>query len=131
MERIVYLCLRRLADASGHGRVSTSGTFFFIWVVERVARRQPIEFPAFSFTVRKGRLASSRLTYILRRMIADGRLAVDGNYLLPAFQYEPRLPDRSQEDQLLKIRVIIDEVADQWDKDAPDDQLVRFGKLFK
>jgi hypothetical protein len=71
------------------------------------------------------------MTYILRRMIADGRLAIDGNHLVPVFQYEPRLPDRDQEELLLKIVVIIDEVAEQWSLEAPEDHLVRFSKLFK
>ncbi|MFH1069336.1 MAG: hypothetical protein V1794_06900 [Candidatus Glassbacteria bacterium] len=131
MERIVYLCLRRLADGADDGRVSASGIYFFIWLVERVARRQEINFPTFNFSARKGTLTSSRLTYILRRMIADGRLAVDRNHLVPAFQYEPRLPDRAQEELLLRIVVIIDEVAGQWSMEAPEDHLVRFGKLFK
>ncbi|HUU27662.1 MAG TPA: hypothetical protein VM123_07610 [archaeon] len=131
MRRIVCLSLRRLGDESGDGQVSASEVYFFIWAVEKVARRQNLQFPTFNFSARKGMLASSRLTYILRRMIADGWLAIDGNYLIPDFQYEPQLPNRAQEEQLLKIRVIIDEVADQWNEEASDNQLVRFGKLFR
>jgi hypothetical protein len=32
---------------------------------------------------------------------------------------------------LEKCGMIIDEVAAQWDEEAPEEQLVRFGKLFK
>ena len=131
MEWIVYLSLRQLGDESGDGRVSASEIYFFIWAVEKVARRQNLRFPTFNFSARKGMLSSNRLTYILRRMIADGRLTVDGNNLIPAFQDEPLLTKRAQVEQLRKIRIIIDEVSDQWSADASSDQLVRFGKLFR
>lgn len=131
MEWIVYLSLRKLGDESGDGRVSASEIYFFIWAVEKVDRRQNLRFPTFNFSARKGMLSSNRLTYILRRMISDGRLTLDGNYLVPDFQDEPLLTNRVQVEQLRKIRIIIDEVSDQWNAEASENQLVRLGKLFR
>ena len=131
MRRIVCLSLRRLGEESANGQVSAAEIYFFIWTVEKVARRHNLKFPTFNFSARKGMLASSRLTYILRRMIASGWIAVEGNNLVLTLQNEPQLADLAEEALLLKICIVINEVAEQWNEKDSKSQLVRFGKLFR
>lgn len=130
MKRIVVLALERLAARSDKGRVSASEVYFFIWVVGRVANRQAVDFPSFDFTVKQGMLSSSKLTYILRRMLKEKRLSLDRNHLIPL-----QGMDQAESERVLKpldkIAMIIEETATQWTKDFPEEQLVRFSQLFK
>ncbi|MBW7996063.1 MAG: hypothetical protein FVQ81_05710 [Candidatus Glassbacteria bacterium] len=129
--RIVNLALRTLSEMRGGGKVSASEAYYFTWITERAAARHHIEMPSFKFGVRDGALASSRLTLILRRMLRDGVLKIEDSYLEPVWDAElPELDDK-QQTVLEKCGMIIDEVAAQWDDEAPEDRLVRFGKLFK
>ncbi len=131
MVRVVSLSLRTLSELRGGGKVSASETYYFMFVVERVAARHGVEIPGFRFNARDGSLASSRLTIILRRMLGEGQLRMEENHLEPVWDAELPELEKRQKSVLEKCGMIIDEVAAQWDADAPDEQLVRFGKLFK
>ncbi len=131
MVHVVSLALRTLSEGRGGGRVSASETYYFIFVAGRVAARHAVEMPGFKFNARKGSLASGRLTFILRRMLGEGQLRMVDNYLEPVWDAELPELDKAQQAILVKCGMIIDEVAAQWDADAPDEQLVRFGKLCK
>jgi len=81
--------------------------------------------------VTDGALDSPRLTMILRRMLADEEIRMVENHLEPVWDATiPELEDK-QAAMLEKCGMVIDEVAAQWDDEAPEEQLVRFGKLFK
>ena len=131
MVRIVSLALRTLSEERGGGLVSASEAYYFIWVTERVAVRHGVDLPGFKFDVVDGALSSARLTLILRRMLADGEVRLVDSFLEPV--WDARMPelDARQEALLEKCGMIIDEVAAQWDDEAPEERLVRFGKLFK
>jgi hypothetical protein len=131
MVRVVSLALRTLSEMRGGGKVSASETYYFMFVAGRVAARHGVEMPEFKFNARKGSLASSRLTFILRRMLGENQLRMETNSLEPVWDAELPELDKSQKAVLEKCGMIIDEVAAQWDTDTPDEQLVRFGKLFK
>ena len=131
MVRVVSLALRTLSELRGGGKVSASEAYYFMFVVERVAIRHGVEMPEFKFNAREGSLASGRLTIILRRMLGEGQLRMEGSHLEPVWDAELPELDKRQLAMLEKCGMIIDEVAAQWDADAPDEQLVRFGKLFK
>ena len=130
MGRIVGLALQRLAARSEKGRVSASEVYFFIWVVERVANRQEVDFPSFDFTVKKGTLISSRLTDILRNMMEEKSLRLEGNHLIP-FQRMDWAEKGNAPEPLGKTAMIIEETAAQWGTDFPEERLVRFSQLFK
>ena len=130
MRRIVGLALQRLAARTETGRVSASEVYFFIWVVERVAKRQEADFPSFDFTVKQGRLTSSRLTDILRKMLEEKSLSLEGNHLIP-FQRIDWAEQENALEPLDKTAMIIDETAAQWGTDFPEERLVRFSQLFK
>lgn len=130
MRRIVGLAFERLAARSGKGRVSASEVYFFIWVVERAAKREETDFPSFDFTVRQGMLTSSKLTYILRRMLKEKQLRLEGNHLIP-LQGTDRADREKFPEPPDKTTLIIEETAAQWTADLPQERLVRFGQLFK
>jgi hypothetical protein len=111
-------------------RISVSEIYFFIWVVERVCNRHEIYFPRLGFKVKQGMLYSSKLTYVLRRMIKEGILALEGNYLALVKEPSEPLPEEDR-DSLARITEIIEETAGQWNMDFPDEPLIRFSKLFK
>ena len=129
--RIVDLALRTLSEMREGGRVSASEAYYFIWVTGRVAHRHGIELPEFKFDVVDGSLDSARLTLILRRMISDGAVLLADNYLEPVWDAPLPVLESRQAALLEKCGMIIDEVAAQWDDEAPEEPLVRFGKLFK
>ncbi len=129
--RVVSLALRTLSEMRGGGKVSASEAYYFIFVTGRVAARHGVEMPDFKFNARTGPLASRRLTFILRRMLVEEQLKIVKNYLEPVWDAQLPMLDESQQAVLEKCGMIIDEVAAQWDSDAPEEQLVRFGKLFK
>ena len=131
MVRIADLALRTLSEMRGGGRVSASEAYYFVWVTERVAARHGIGLPEFKFDVVDGALASPRLTLILRRMLADGEIKIADNLLVPVWDATQPELNSKQTALLEKCGMIIDEVAAQWDDEAPEEQLVRFGKLFK
>lgn len=131
MVRVVDLALRTLSEMRGGGKVSASEAYYFVWVAERVAVRHNVDLPSFRFDVRDGALVSDRLTLILRRMLSDGMAEMEDSHLAPAWDAELPELDEKQTAVLEKCGMIIDEVATQWDDEAPEDQLVRFGKLFK
>lgn len=131
MVHVVSLALRTVSENRGGGRISASEAYYFIFVAGRVAARHKVEMPEFKFNAREGSLASSRLTFILRRMLGEGQLKMAGRFLEPVWDAELPELDKAQQAVLEKCGMIIDEVAAQWDADAPDEQLVRFGKLFK
>ncbi|MEA1997267.1 MAG: hypothetical protein U9N45_06485 [Gemmatimonadota bacterium] len=130
MQTVVRLSLDRLSEVSG-GRASASAVYYFIWVVERVCRRHKIPFHSFGFKVKQGMLTSARLTYILRRMIKEGSLRLEGDYLVPAAGVP--VMDRIDTDWEFTDPVadVINKTAEQWSSDTPDEHLVRFVKLFK
>ena len=130
MRRIVGLALRQLAARTGTGRVSASEVYFFIWVVERVANRQEADFPSFDFTAKQGMLISSKLTDILRKMLEEKSLRLEGNYIIP-FQWTDRAEQEKAPEPLDKTAMIIEETAAQWSTDFPEERLVRFSQLFK
>jgi 2-hydroxychromene-2-carboxylate isomerase len=129
--RVVNLALRTLSEMRGGGRVSASEAYYFIWVTERVAARHGLDLPGFKFGVVDGALDSQRLTMILRKMLADREINILENHLEPVWDAQMPVLEPKQAAILEKIGMIIDEVAAQWDDDAADEQLVRFGKLFK
>jgi len=128
-ESLVYLALERLAKTSG-GRVSASEAFFFIWVVERVCKRHNIDFPSLNFKVKQGMLISANLIYILRKLIKEESLKLEGDYLIPVKPPIKGLPEAAR-DLRRKIAGVIEETAAQWSMDIPNEQLVRFAQLFK
>ena len=130
MKEIVIKSLEQLARKQETGNISASEVYFFIWVVERVAKRQRIGFPSFNFSVRKGMLTSSKLTFILRRLMKDNQLRLEGNFLIPSTEISLAAPQNGYPHPG-RIDTIIEETAAQWTRDFPDEHLVRFSKLFK
>lgn len=130
MKLIVRLAIERLAARSGKGRVSAMEVYFFIWVVERVANREDRGFPSFDFTYRRGMLTSSKLTFILRRMLKEKIFSLNGNYLIPVQGINQDEREKVPE-PLEKTEMIIEETAAQWTEDFPEERLVRFGQFFK
>jgi hypothetical protein len=129
MPFILSLSMGRISRPSGL-RVSASEIYFFIWVVERVCNRHEIYFPSLGFKVKQGMLASAKMTSILRRMIKEGLLTLEGNYLVLVKEPSEPLPEEDR-DALARIAEIIEETAAQWNMDFPDEPLIRFSKLFK
>jgi hypothetical protein len=126
MERIVAASLIRLAAIS-NGKIPPAEVYFFVWVVERVSRRQGVECPDFNFEADKGLLFSPALNLILRRMIKAGSLRLDENHLVPQVaELEPCAAELGGD-----TAAIVGETAAQWIRDFPDEPLVRFGKLFR
>jgi len=130
MRGVVGLALRQLAARSGTGRVGAAEIYFFIWVVERVAKRQAVDIPSFDFTVKQGMLTSSKLTNILRKMLEEKSLTLDGNYIIP-FQWADPAEQEKIPQPPDKTAMIIEETAAQWTADFPEERLVRFSQLFK
>ncbi len=125
MRRIIIESVTRLAKIYAEG-ISVQEVYFFIWIIERVCARHRIDFPGFGFKVKKGLLFSSLLTYILRRMIKEGTLKLEGEYLLPG-ENGSELPLDKTDRRVLKV---IKETTAQWKSDFPEEPLVRFGQLF-
>ena len=123
---IIKESIVRLAKISS-GRVPVQEAYFFIWVVERVCARHRINCPGFGFKVKEGLLFSSQLTYILRKMIKEGALNLEGHHLLPGEDGSQPLSAKADREVLKIIR----ETVAQWKSDFPDEPLVRFGQLFR
>jgi hypothetical protein len=75
-------------------------------------------------------LKSSRLTNILRKMIKEHALNLEGNSLVPARGKIAPRADEARESQGA-IAEVLEETAAQWKMDFPDEPLVRFGKFFR
>ena len=128
MRKMVALSLLELAGENTEGKISASEIYFFVWIVERVAHRHEIAIPTFNFTVKQGMLTSSKLTFLLRQMLNERLIRLDGNYLVPEPQLNSILAGRGMDE---KTALIIEETVAQWRSDFPDEPLVRFGQLFK
>ncbi|OGG02020.1 MAG: hypothetical protein A3F83_16725 [Candidatus Glassbacteria bacterium RIFCSPLOWO2_12_FULL_58_11] len=128
MRQIVALALLELAGENTEGRVSASEIYFFVWIVERVARRHELDIPSFNFEAKQGMLTSSKLTFVLRQMLNERLVRLDGNYLTPEPQLHSILAGREMDKE---TALIIEETVAQWRADFPDEPLVRFGQLFK
>lgn len=126
MTQLLRASLLKLSEVTG-GSVSASEIYYFIWILERVCQRHKLDFPDFGFRVEDGLLFSTRLTRLLRIMLRDGRLRIEGNRLWPQEGSGGENLERLDP----TLAAIIDETADQWLKDFPDEPLVRFGRLFR
>jgi hypothetical protein len=126
MIQLLRASLLKLSKVTG-GSVSASEIYYFIWILERVCQRHKLAFPDFGFRVEEGLLFSTRLTRLLRIMLRDGRLRIEGNRLSPQEWEGSESLGRLNP----TLAAIIDETADQWLKDFPDEPLVRFGRLFR
>lgn len=125
-EQVLRASLLKLAEATKES-IGASEIYYFIWILERICNRHRVEFPDFGFKVDKGLLYSRRLTGLLRGMLADGRLRLDGDRLVPTGGDPRESLDRLNP----TLAAIIDETSRQWTHDFPDEPLVRFGRLFR
>jgi len=128
-ERKRWIIIQSITGLAGisSGRVPVQEAYFFIWVVERVCARHKIDCPEFGFKVKEGLLFSSQLTYILRKMIKEGALDLEGRHLLPGEDGSQPMLSKADREVLKVIR----ETVAQWKSDFPDEPLVRFGQLFR
>ncbi|MCE5271036.1 hypothetical protein LLH00_07095 [bacterium] len=126
MSQVLRASVLRLAEENGSS-FSASEIYYFIWILERVCHRHKVAFPDFVFRVEDGMLFSPRLTRLLRIMLRDGRLRLEGDRLSPQEGAGGESLDRLDP----TLAAIIDETAGQWLRDFPDEPLVRFGKLFR
>ncbi len=126
MRWIVLESIARLGEISS-GSVPVQEAYFFIWVVEKVCTRHGIDCPTFDFKVSEGMLFSSKLTGILRRMIKDSVVDLEGDRLLSGKNGAEEQSGKTDR----RVLKVINETVAQWKSDFPDEPLVRFGQLFR